>query len=67
MKSGISVAMVCRITPKQKTTIVTMRPYLLPKKSAVGAAVRAPKKVPADCDIVSYVHICEVSCLNIAV
>lgn len=25
-----------------------INPYLLPKKSAVGAAVRAPKKVPAE-------------------
>ena len=25
-----------------------IKPYLRPKKSAVGAAVRAPKKVPAE-------------------
>jgi hypothetical protein len=27
---------------------VPIKPYLRPKKSAVGAAVRAPKKVPAE-------------------
>lgn len=44
----MAVEMVCKITPRQKTTIVTINPYLRPKKSAVGAAVRAPKKVPAE-------------------
>ena len=33
---------------------VPINPYLLPKKSAVGAAVRAPKNVPADYDLISY-------------
>lgn len=49
MNKGCRVDIVCRITPKLKTRPTdTMRPILRPSKSPNGAAVRAPKKVPAD-------------------
>ena len=35
-------------TPAQKMTTARTTDHLLPRKSAVGAAKRAPKKVPAD-------------------
>jgi hypothetical protein len=47
-KRGILVAAVCRMTPKINTIVETMRPKRRPIASATGAAVRAPKKVPAD-------------------
>jgi len=37
-----------RITPRQKTTQDEMRPNRRPIMSDTGAAVRAPKKVPAE-------------------
>lgn len=45
---GISVAAVWRMTPKVNTMVDTIRPRRRPKKSPAGAAVRAPKKVPAE-------------------
>ena len=45
---GMAVAMVCRMTPKVKTTVETMRPSRRPRMSPVGEAVKAPKKVPAE-------------------
>lgn len=47
-KSGMAVAAVWRMTPKVKTSVETIRPHRRPKKSPVGAAVKAPQKVPAD-------------------
>jgi hypothetical protein len=47
-KRGIEDEAVCNITPKQNTTRLTISASLLPRKSARGAAARAPKKVPAD-------------------
>lgn len=41
-------APVCRATPKEKTTQAPMIPHRLPIKSAMGAAKRAPKKVPKE-------------------
>lgn len=49
IKSGCEVAIVCRMTPRLKTKAVDkIKPILRPKKSAVGAAVSAPRKVPND-------------------
>jgi hypothetical protein len=58
---GIEVAAVCKITPKVKTKEDVIKPIRRPIASATGAAVRAPKKVPAerietivaDCDAVT--------------
>lgn len=47
-KVGIEEAAICKITPTQKTTQDAMRPKRRPMVSAVGAAVKAPKKVPAE-------------------
>ena len=46
--SGILVAAVWRITPNEKTTVLRIMARRRPKKSAIGAAKRAPKKVPAE-------------------
>jgi hypothetical protein len=47
MKRGWLVDAVWRITPKLKTRPTeAMRPHRRPRKSAKGAAARAPKKVP---------------------
>jgi hypothetical protein len=49
MKRGCSVDAVCRITPKLKTMPAeTIRPKRRPRRSPNGAAVSAPKNVPAD-------------------
>jgi len=45
---GIAVAAVCKTTPKMKTSVEAIRPNRRPKISATGAALRAPKNVPAD-------------------
>ena len=46
---GMSVAAACKITPKLNIIEVdAMRPQRRPMASATGAAVRAPKNVPAD-------------------
>lgn len=45
---GKAVAAVCKMTPNEKTTQDAMRPKRRPMKSAVGAALREPKKVPAE-------------------
>jgi hypothetical protein len=47
-KRGIAAEAVWNITPKQKTTRVIISASLLPRKSAKGAAAKAPKNVPAD-------------------
>jgi hypothetical protein len=47
-KRGIAAEAVCNITPKQKTTKEIIRASFLPRKSARGAAAKAPKNVPAD-------------------
>jgi hypothetical protein len=49
MNSGCDVEAVCRITPRLNTRPAeTMSPIRLPSKSPNGAAVKAPKKVPAE-------------------
>jgi hypothetical protein len=45
---GISVAAVCKTTPKMNTTEDTIKASRLPSRSAIGAAKSAPKKVPAE-------------------
>lgn len=47
-KRGIEVEMVWRTTPKQKTKLSMIIPHRRPTVSAIGAAPRAPKKVPAE-------------------
>ena len=47
-KRGMAVAAVCKATPIEKMPTARTTQYRLPKKSAVGAAKRAPKKFPAD-------------------
>jgi len=47
-KRGIAVAAVCKMTPKIKTNVDATKPNRRPIRSAIGAAVRAPKNVPAD-------------------
>lgn len=59
--SGMVVAAVCRITPRINTNEEAIKPMRRPMASATGAAVSAPKKVPAerietivaDCDAVT--------------
>lgn len=49
MNKGWEVAAVCIITPRLKTIAVDRKmPMRRPKKSATGAAVKAPRKVPRD-------------------
>lgn len=49
MKSSCVVEAVCRTTPRLKTRPAeAIKPQRLPSKSPKGAAVRAPKKVPAE-------------------
>jgi hypothetical protein len=49
MNNGWLVDAVWRITPRLNTMAAdAMRPYFRPSLSAVGAARRAPIKVPAD-------------------
>ena len=48
VKRGIWVDAVCKMTPKQKTKVETIKPKRRPTVSANGAAPRAPKKVPAE-------------------
>ena len=49
MKSSCVVEAVWRMTPRLKTTPAeAIKPQRLPSKSPKGAAVRAPKKVPAE-------------------
>ena len=45
---GRAVAAVCMATPAQKMMTARTTDHRLPRKSAVGAASRAPKNVPAD-------------------
>ncbi len=45
---GRWVAAVCKMTPKINTPQETIRDHLLPSLSAIGAAPRAPKNVPAE-------------------
>jgi tetrahydromethanopterin S-methyltransferase subunit F len=47
-KSGMAVAAVCKATPNIKTTVEAIKPSRRPIASATGAAVSAPKKVPAE-------------------
>ena len=47
-KRGIAVAATCMATPTEKMATARTTQYRLPRKSAAGAAKRAPKKVPAD-------------------
>ena len=46
-KRGRAEAAVCMATPAEKMRTARTMDHLLPRKSAVGAAKRAPKKVPA--------------------
>jgi len=48
VKRGMEVAAVCMITPALKTQQETMSDQRRPSRSAMTAAPRAPKKVPAD-------------------
>lgn len=48
MNNGKLVEAVCRMTPKLNTQHDTMRDQRLPSRSAIKAAPRAPKKVPAE-------------------
>jgi hypothetical protein len=49
MNIGRSVEAVCKMRPRLKTSPAeAIRPHLRPIISAIGAARRAPKKVPAD-------------------
>jgi hypothetical protein len=45
---GSAVAAVCRMTPKTKTMVDVIRPHRRPRRSPKGAAVSAPKNVPAE-------------------
>lgn len=47
-KMGMAVAAVWRMTPKVKTPVDAIKPHLRPRISPIGAALRAPKKVPAE-------------------
>ena len=47
-KRGRAEAAVCMATPAEKMRTARTTDHLLPRKSAAGAAKRAPKKVPAD-------------------
>ena len=47
-KSGRAEAAACKATPAEKMRTARTTDHLLPRKSAVGAAKRAPQKVPAD-------------------
>ena len=47
-KRGRAAAAVCMATPAEKMRTARTTDHLLPRKSAAGAAKRAPKKVPAD-------------------
>lgn len=47
-KSGIALAAVWRITPKENTQLLIIIASRRPKISATGAANSAPKKVPAE-------------------
>ena len=47
-KRGIADAAACMATPAQKIMTARTTDHLLPRKSAVGAAKRAPKNVPTD-------------------
>lgn len=44
----MAVAAVCKATPNIKTTVEAIKPSRRPIISATGAAVSAPKNVPAD-------------------
>jgi hypothetical protein len=46
--NGMAVAAVCRMTPNIKTQLEAIRLQRRPMRSAMGAAPRAPKKVPAE-------------------
>jgi hypothetical protein len=46
--NGMAVAAVWRMTPKVKTPVDAIKPHLRPRISPIGAALRAPKKVPAE-------------------
>lgn len=39
---------VCKITPRVKTAVLAIIPSRRPRRSAIGAAAKAPKKVPAE-------------------
>ena len=47
-KRGRAVAAVCMATPAAKMMTARTTDHRLPRKSAVGAANRAPKNVPTD-------------------
>jgi len=47
-KRGMAEAAACMATPAEKMRAAKTTDHLLPRKSAVGAAKRAPQKVPAD-------------------
>jgi hypothetical protein len=47
-KRGIAEAAACMATPAEKIRTARTTDHLLPRKSAAGAAKRAPKNVPAD-------------------
>lgn len=47
-KRGMAVAAAWKATPRVKTPVEAINPHLRPMKSPMGAAPRAPKKVPAD-------------------
>lgn len=54
MNNGCEVEIVCKTTPRLNTMAVeAMMPHLRPRKSDVGAARRAPIKVPADLSTIS--------------
>ena len=48
MKRGRAEAATCMATPATKMRTARTTDHLLPSLSAVGAAKRAPQKVPAD-------------------
>ena len=47
-KRGMAEEAVCMATPAEKPRTARTTDHLLPRKSAAGAAERAPTKVPAD-------------------
>lgn len=46
--NGMAVAAVWRMTPNVKTPVDAIKPHRRPTISPIGAALRAPKKVPAE-------------------
>lgn len=45
---GMSIEIVCKMTPNVKTPVLNIIAHRRPSVSARGADRRAPKKVPAD-------------------